>query len=144
MRQPRPPSLLDALAPIVVLIGLLALTIALFGMSTVLGLDEAITAGAVICGAYFGDKMTPLSETTILVPRLVGGGLTVGQHVRNMIWTAGPALGISLVIFLILGRNADGGSDAAVDEARAALASAFDISVLNLLPLLLLVALAVF
>lgn len=120
------------------------LGVAFVGMSKVLGLDEAITAGAVICGAYFGDKMTPLSETTILVPRLVGGGLTVGQHVRNMIWTAGPALGISLVIFLILGRNADGGSDAAVDEARAALASAFDISVLNLLPLLLLVALAVF
>ena len=69
------------------------LGVAFVGMSNVLGLDEAIAAGAVICGAYFGDKMTPLSETTILVPRLVGGGLTVGQHVRNMIWTAGPALG---------------------------------------------------
>ena len=40
--------------------------------------------------------MTPLSETTILVPKLVGGGLTVAQHVRNMFWTAGPAIGISL------------------------------------------------
>lgn len=43
--------------------------------------------------------MTPLSETTILVPKLVGGGLTVGRHLRNMFWTAGPALGISFVIF---------------------------------------------
>jgi NhaC family Na+:H+ antiporter len=43
----------------------------------------------VICGAYFGDKMTPLSETTILVPKLVGRGLTTGQHIRNMFWTAG-------------------------------------------------------
>ena len=45
------------------------LGVAFVGMSNVLGLDEAIAAGAVICGAYFGDKMTPLSETTILVPQ---------------------------------------------------------------------------
>src|SRR5262245_22213108 len=55
------------------------LGVAFVGMSNVLGLDEAVAAGAVICGAYFGDKMTPLSETTVLVPKLVGGGLTVGQ-----------------------------------------------------------------
>lgn len=118
------------------------LGVAFVGMSKVLGLDEAITAGAVICGAYFGDKMTPLSETTILVPKLVGGGLTVGQHVRNMVWTAVPALAISLVIFLVLGRSATGDSDTAVADAREALASAFDISVLALAPLVLLVVLA--
>ena len=56
-------------------------------------LHDAITAGAVICGAYFGDKMTPLSETTILVPKLVGGVSPPGEHIRNMSWTAGPALG---------------------------------------------------
>ena len=50
------------------------LGVAFVGMAQVLGLDEAVAAGAVICGAYFGDKMTPLSETTILVPSLVGGG----------------------------------------------------------------------
>ncbi len=72
------------------------LGVAFVAMARVLGLSEAIAAGAVICGAYFGDKMTPLSETTILVPKLVGGGLTVGEHVRNMFWTAGPAIGISL------------------------------------------------
>ncbi|GAA4690957.1 Na+/H+ antiporter NhaC [Nocardioides conyzicola] len=118
------------------------LGVAFVGMSNVLGLEEAITAGAVICGAYFGDKMTPLSETTILVPQLVGGGLTVGEHVRNMTWTAVPALLVSLVIFLVLGRSASGDSDAAVADARASLASAFDISVLNLLPLVLLVVFA--
>src|SRR5215212_649035 len=69
------------------------LGVAFVGMSSVLGLDEAIAAGAVICGAYFGDKMTPLSETTVLVPKLVGGGLTVGEHVRNMVWTAGRRSG---------------------------------------------------
>jgi NhaC family Na+:H+ antiporter len=115
------------------------LGVAFVGMATVMGLSEAAAAGAVVCGAYFGDKMTPLSETTILVPRLVGGGLTVGQHIRNMFWTAGPALGISLIIFLILGLSATPAGDASTDEARAVLNEAFNINVVALLPLLLLV-----
>jgi len=119
------------------------LGIAFVGMSNVLGLDEAVAAGAVICGAYFGDKMTPLSETTVLVPKLVGGGLTVGEHVRNMFWTAGPALGISLVIFFFLGRAADPDASVSTDKARDALGSVFNISFLNLLPMLLLVVFAV-
>ena len=118
------------------------LGVAFVGMSSVLGLDEAVAAGAVICGAYFGDKMTPLSETTVLVPKLVGGGLTVGEHVRNMFWTAGPALGVSLVIFFFLGRAVDPDSVVSTDEAREALGSVFNITFLNLLPLLLLVAFA--
>ena len=118
------------------------LGVAFVGMSNVLGLDEAIAAGAVICGAYFGDKMTPLSETTILVPQLVGGGLTTGQHVRNMVWTAGPALAVSLVAFFLLGRAADPDAEVSTDAAREALASAFNISALNLIPLLMLVVLA--
>jgi NhaC family Na+:H+ antiporter len=116
---------------------------AFVGMSKVLGLDEAVTAGAVICGAYFGDKMTPLSETTILVPRLVGGGLTVGQHVRNMIWTAGPALGVSLVIFFVLGRTANPDASISTDKAQQALHAAFNINAFTLLPLLLLIVMAV-
>jgi Na+:H+ antiporter, NhaC family len=118
------------------------LGVAFVGMSNVLGLDEAVAAGAVICGAYFGDKMTPLSETTILVPQLVGGGLTVGQHVRNMVWTAGPALAVSLVLFFLLGRSADPDAGVSTDAAREALATVFNISPLNLLPLVLLVVLA--
>jgi NhaC family Na+:H+ antiporter len=114
------------------------LGVAFVGMATVLGLSEAAAAGAVICGAYFGDKMTPLSETTVLVPKLVGN-LTVGRHIRNMFWTSGPALGISLVIFLFLGLGAEADAAIDTDRAREALASAFDLSVLNLLPLLLLV-----
>ena len=118
------------------------LGVAFVGMSTVLGLDQGVAAGAVICGAYFGDKMTPLSETTVLVPKLVGGGLTVGQHVRNMFWTAGPALAVSLVLFFVLGRAADPEAEIGTEQARAALGAAFDISALNLLPLVLLVVLA--
>ncbi len=119
------------------------LGVAFVGMAKLMGVSPEVTAGAVICGSYFGDKMTPLSETTILVPRLVGGGLTTGQHVRNMFWTAGPALGISLVIFLFLGLSAEPSSAVSPDKALAAIESAFHISLVNLLPLALLVVFTV-
>jgi NhaC family Na+:H+ antiporter len=119
------------------------LGVAFVGMAKVMGLSEEAAAGAVICGAYFGDKMTPLSETTILVPNLVGGGLTVGRHIRNMFWTAGPALGISLVIFLFIGLNAEPEAAISTDQAREVLGNAFNISVLNLLPIALLVVFTV-
>jgi NhaC family Na+:H+ antiporter len=115
------------------------LGVAFVGMAKVMGVSEEIAAGAVICGAYFGDKMTPLSETTILVPKLVGGGLTVGKHVRSMIWTSGAALGVSLVIFLVLGLDASPASSVSTDEALDVLRSVFDTSAVNLLPLAVLV-----
>src|SRR4051794_5159359 len=119
------------------------LGVAFVGMARVLGLSDEIAAGAVVCGAYFGDKMTPLSETTILVPKLVGGGLTVGEHIRNMFWTAGPALGISLVIFLGLGLAAEPEGAVSADAALDVLGAAFTISAVNLLPLALLVVFTV-
>jgi NhaC family Na+:H+ antiporter len=119
------------------------LGVAFVGMATVLGLSEPIAAGAVISGAYFGDKMTPLSETTILVPQLVGRGLTVARHIRNMIWTAAPALGIGLVIFLVLGFRAHPSGAASTEAAQQALEAEFSISFVNLLPLLLLVAFSI-
>jgi NhaC family Na+:H+ antiporter len=119
------------------------LGVAFVGMAKVMGLSEATAAGAVICGAYFGDKMTPLSETTILVPKLVGRGLTVSRHVRNMFWTAGPALGVSLIIFLFLGLSATPEGEISTQQAREVLGSAFNITALNLLPIALLVVFTV-
>jgi NhaC family Na+:H+ antiporter len=118
------------------------LGVAFVGMASLLGVSEAIAAGAVICGAYFGDKMTPLSETTILVPQLVGG-LTTGEHIRNMFWTAGPALGVSLAIFLVIGLGVDASSEVSTDEALDAVESVFHISLVSLLPLALLVVFTV-
>jgi len=115
------------------------LGVAFVGMAKVLGVSEAIAAGAVISGAYFGDKMTPLSETTILVPSLVGRGLTTPRHIRNMWWVAGPALGVALVIFLLIGLNVEPSGATSTDAAQKALESAFHISAWTLLPLLLLV-----
>jgi len=119
------------------------LGVAFVGMSKVMGLSEATAAGAVICGAYFGDKMTPLSETTILIPKLVGRGLTVGQHIRNMFWTAGPALGISLIIFLVLGLTAEPAGGVSTQAALDVLEGEFNTSAVGLLPLALLVVFTV-
>jgi NhaC family Na+:H+ antiporter len=119
------------------------LGVAFVGMSKVMGLSAAAAAGAVICGAYFGDKMTPLSETTILVPKLVGRGLTTGKHIRNMFWTAGPALGISLVAFLVLGLTATPAAGVNTQAALDVLEGEFNITALNLLPLALLVVFTV-
>ena len=76
---------------------------ALMGIAVGLGLSPEVTAGAVISGAYFGDKMSPLSDTTNLAPAVTETDLFT--HIRHMIWTTGPSLLIALVIFLIMGIN---------------------------------------
>ena len=117
------------------------LGVAFVGMAPVLGLSTAIAAGAVISGAYVGDKMSPLSETTILVPTLVGG-VSVSQHIRGMVVTVAPAFAIALLIYLVIGLTGTVDSDpASVDAARASIADAFWISPLNLLPIAALVVL---
>lgn len=78
------------------------LGVAFVGIANAIGVSEAITAGAVISGAYFGDKMTPLSETTILTPQIVGSN--VYDHIRSMSYAAIPAyltaaLGVSTFVY---------------------------------------------
>jgi NhaC family Na+:H+ antiporter len=119
------------------------LGVAFVALAPLLGADPVITAGAVISGAYFGDKMTPLSETTVLVPSMVGG-VTVNQHVGAMVYSSGPAIVIAALAFALLGIL---GTPAAVafdpTQAQATLASEFNITPLNLLPLVILVILSI-
>ncbi len=75
--------------------------IALIGVGHGLGMNPAMTAGAIISGAYFGDKMSPLSDTTNLAPAIAGS--TLFDHIRHMVWTVTPSLVISLILFGILG-----------------------------------------
>lgn len=75
--------------------------IALIGVGQGLGMDPAMTAGAIVSGAYFGDKMSPLSDTTNLAPAMAGSNLF--DHIRHMVWTVTPSLVIALIIFGILG-----------------------------------------
>ncbi len=74
--------------------------VAFIGMATVLDLSLAITAGAIVSGAFFGDKMSPLSDTTNLASSIVGVDLF--EHIRNMGWTTIPAFFLSLIFFGIL------------------------------------------
>ena len=118
------------------------LGVAFVALAPLVGANPAIAAGAVISGAYFGDKMTPISETTVLVPSMVGG-VTTQQHIGAMLWTSGPAIGLALLGFILVGITTPA-SGSAFDPTvvQEFLAGEFNISLLNLVPLLLLVVLS--
>ena len=109
--------------------------VALLGIGQALGVSEAWTAGAIISGAYFGDKMSPLSDTTILASSATGTDLFV--HIRYMMYTTVPTFTITMIIFFIAGLGNGGGSDLQVSEYTAGLSQTFNISLWTLLvPLL--------
>ncbi|MCH2225212.1 MAG: hypothetical protein MK066_10630 [Crocinitomicaceae bacterium] len=83
--------------------------LALLGIGTVLGINQGVIAGAIISGAYFGDKMSPLSDTTNLAPAMAGTDLFT--HIRYMALTTIPSIIITLIIFLIWGFNIDSQSN---------------------------------
>lgn len=108
--------------------------IGLIGTAAGLGLSVEITAGAIISGAYFGDKMSPLSDTTNLAPAVVGTDLFA--HIRHMVWTTTPAIIIALLAFLFIGINAEApASDQQMQAMLALLDNNFVISGWLLLPL---------
>ena len=101
--------------------------IALMGIGTTLGISEGWVAGAVISGAYFGDKMSPLSDTTNLAPAIAGTDLFT--HIRHMFWTTVPSISISLLVFLIAGFFFSGNTDQEqVDVLLNAMQEKFHIS----------------
>ncbi len=101
--------------------------IALMGIGKALGIGEGLIAGAILSGAYFGDKMSPLSDTTNLAPAMAGTDLFT--HIRYMTFTTVPSISIALVIFLIIGftQNAGGNGDG-TDLILSAITSKFYIS----------------
>ena len=80
--------------------------IALMGVGQSMGFSSAMVAGAVISGAYFGDKMSPFSDTTNLAPAMAGTDLMT--HIRYMTLTSGPAIVLTLIAFSLLGMNGSG------------------------------------
>ncbi|MBN2697341.1 MAG: Na+/H+ antiporter NhaC [Bacteroidales bacterium] len=113
--------------------------IALIGVGKALGINEGLAAGAIISGAYFGDKMSPLSDTTNLAPAMAGTDLFT--HIRYMTITTVPALSLTLIIFLILGFTKDFNSAPEdIDQILSAIDSKFNVTPwLMLVPLFLLV-----
>ncbi len=77
--------------------------VALLGIGDAMGIDKPIIAGAIISGAYFGDKMSPLSDTTNLAPAMAGTDLFT--HIRYMMFTTVPSMSLTLIIFLVIGFN---------------------------------------
>lgn len=117
--------------------------VALIGVATGMGLSVEITAGAVVSGAYFGDKMSPLSDTTNLAPAVSGTDLFT--HIRYMTLTAIPAFLLSVVLFTLLGLRASSSANMdSLQQMQQELTELFNITPMVLIPLLVLFLLAVF
>ncbi|PJK10711.1 Na+/H+ antiporter NhaC [Lysobacteraceae bacterium NML120232] len=118
------------------------LGVALIGVAQGLGMSPAITAGAVISGAYFGDKISPLSETTNLAPAAVDSELFA--HIRHMLWTTVPSLALALVLFTVVGLSSQANSsEVSFGELPSILQAHFNIGPHLLIPLVVVVVLAV-
>jgi NhaC family Na+:H+ antiporter len=101
--------------------------VALLGIGKALGFEEGIIAGAIISGAYFGDKMSPLSDTTNLAPAMAGTDLFT--HIRHMAKTTIPTIIITLILFLVIGFNYEtAGNVADVQVISEVISSTFTIT----------------
>ncbi|MCF6332379.1 MAG: Na+/H+ antiporter NhaC [Draconibacterium sp.] len=111
--------------------------VALLGIGKAVGINEAIVAGAIVSGAYFGDKMSPLSDTTNLAPAMAGTDLFT--HIRYMTLTTVPTMTLTLIIFLVIGFNYNfTGASIDVENVKIAIGETFNTSpLLFLVPVLL-------
>lgn len=100
--------------------------IALVGIGTALGIPAGMIAGAVISGAYFGDKMSPLSDTTNLAPAMAGTDLFT--HIRYMSITTIPSIVITLIVFTILSFNVEANGTTNVDDLLYTIETTFNIT----------------
>lgn len=108
--------------------------VALIGVGTALGYPAVMTAGAVVSGAYFGDKMSPLSDTTNLAPAVAGSNLF--DHIKHMVFTTGPSLVIALIVYLVIGFTRGGGSAdlGTVNEILGFITANFNVGIFYLIP----------
>ena len=115
--------------------------VAFMGVAIGMGADLPMVAGAVVAGAYFGDKMSPLSDTTNLASMITRVNLY--EHIANLLWTTGPAYLITAAIFLVTGLTSTGGTGVgseSINGLLAALSSGFDFNILIILPVLIVLA----
>lgn len=98
--------------------------IALIGIGEALGISLGMTAGAALSGAYFGDKLSPLSDTTNLAPAMAGGELF--SHIKYMTITTVPTVTITLIAFIIIGLNLDTTGTADIDGIRLSIEKTFN------------------
>lgn len=115
--------------------------VAMMAIGNAMGINPGMVAGAVICGAMFGDKLSPLSDTTNLAPAVAGAKL--GDHVRSMLWTTLPTYVITLVLFTILGIQQTSGSytEANMSAYIGALNGEFQLGLVTMIPAVLIIIL---
>lgn len=113
--------------------------IGLMAIAGSFGLSPAIAAGAIVSGAYFGDKLSPLSDTTNLAAAVVGVDLF--SHIRHMLWTTAPSFAIALLIFALIGGGA-ATPPGEIAELRQNMTEQFNLGLHLFLPLLIMLALA--
>lgn len=113
----------------------------MMAIGNAMGINPGMVAGAVICGAMFGDKLSPLSDTTNLAPAVAGAKLS--DHVRAMMWTTLPTFLISLVLFTILGISQTAGGYEMGDLGTyiQALEGEFHLGAVTLLPAVVIIVL---
>lgn len=117
--------------------------LALMTVGNALGLPQAMTAGAIICGSFFGDKLSPLSDSTILAATVAGS--KVMSHVKHMLWSTVPAYILTAIIFIFLGLKygKEGSNMQQIQEITAAISKHFDLSWISLIPLLIVLVMLV-
>ena len=115
--------------------------VAMMAIGNAMGINPGMVAGAVICGSMFGDKISPLSDTTNLAPAVAGAKL--GDHVRSMLWTTLPPFLISLILFTVLGIRQTSGDYSAGDLNLyiEALNGEFQLGLVTLIPAVLIIVL---
>ena len=107
--------------------------LAMVGVGRALGIPDGLIGGAIISGSYFGDKISPLSDTTNLAAAVTETPLF--DHIRYLLFTTGPSMIISLILFTIIGLNLDtGASQVDVSNVLGAIDESFNITLWLLLP----------
>ena len=115
--------------------------VALMGVAVGLGVNPGAAAGSIVAGAYFGDKLSPFSDTTNLAPVVARANLI--DHVRWMLWTTTPAWLLGLAVYLIAGLGTTPAAGADVSALQNALQTAFRFNILLLLPPLVMLVFAI-
>ncbi len=113
--------------------------VAIMGIAGGLGISLPATAGAIVAGAYFGDKLSPLSDTTNLAP--IAAGSELYEHIKHMLYTTLPAAIISIIVYLIVGFNSSGQTTnpETVDTMLSQLDSMYSWNLLLLLPVFIII-----
>ncbi len=114
--------------------------VAIMGIAAGLGVSLPATAGAVVAGSYFGDKLSPLSDTTNLAP--LAAGSTLYEHIKHMLYTTIPATIVSLIVYFIAGMGSSGAGNTAeaVSVLQANLDAMFNWNIILLIPVILIIA----